>query len=50
MEYYSTIKSEILSLVRTWMDLECIMLKVKSVRQRKTNTVLFQLDMEYKNK
>ena len=36
MEYYLTIKNEILPFVTTWMDLEGIMLS--EINQRKTNT------------
>ena len=36
-DYYSTLKTEILPLAATWMDLEGIMLT--DIRQRKTNTI-----------
>ena len=35
MEYYSAIKSKMMSFVATWMGLEII--KMSKVRQRKTN-------------
>ena len=42
-EYYSAIKKmEILPLVTTWMNLECIMLSEIS-QPRKTNIVMFSL-------
>ena len=47
MEYYSTIrKSEILSLVTTWMDLEGTILS--KISQRKINTICFHLYVESK--
>ena len=41
MEYYSSIKNEILPTVATWMDLEDIMLS--EISQRKTNAILYHL-------
>ncbi|KAF0876904.1 LORF2 protein, partial [Crocuta crocuta] len=47
IEYYSPIKkNEILPSVTTWMDLEGIMLS--EISQRKTNTALFHLYVEFK--
>ena len=37
MEYYSTIKNEILPFAITWMELESIILS--EISQRKTNTL-----------
>ena len=46
MEYYSAMKKgESLPFVRTWINLEGIMLSEKS--QRKTNTVSFYLHVDY---
>ena len=45
--YYSVIKkNEILPFATTWMDLEDIMLS--EISQRKTNTVCYQLYVEFK--
>ena len=49
MDYYSTIKkNEIKPFVATWMDL--VSYQVKSVRQRKTNTVWYFLYVKSKKK
>ena len=46
LEYYSVMeKSEILPFATTWIDLQDIMLS--EIKQRKTNTVLFNLCGNY---
>lgn len=49
IEYYSATNKEILQSVTTQIDLEVIML-VKQVRQKKTNTISSDLGVECKTK
>ena len=44
VEYYSAINSELMPFTATWMDLGILILR--AVRQRKTKTIFYHLQVE----
>ena len=50
MEYYSAIRKKILPFATTWMELECIMLKEMSVRERQISYDLTHVEFKKENR